>query len=368
MVRAMELSRLFTIFADSSHCIDTILFGQVCDDCHGGAIMKILNFGIDILTGIIVTACIIGIMITGIQYLTAGGNETTVTKAKRRLLQIVIGMALFVVAYPILSFLLPGGRINTAVSGDCPQQQSSGSSSGGSSSGGSSSGGGSGSGSGGQSSYTPDPDRPRSCGPVAAGTAQRLEEVGAIKEKVYTTRTGRTFVIYQQGDIRWGNKVRNGNYLKDTGCYATTDATIAYSYSNSNYYEPNPQSDSDLANGIASSSINLKKSDGGCTGDTFEKIRCVIDKDGVVKVHVDTVRDNPDNKGNHYFPIVDYRYNNGKYQYYLANTVNYTSSSAHATRKIGWVDEDEISPWIDKNSSGKDDVVYYIPRQSVTCK
>lgn len=47
----------------------------------------------------------LGITIVGIQYLTAGGDEEKVRKSKRRLLEIVIGLALFVALYAIRKFL-----------------------------------------------------------------------------------------------------------------------------------------------------------------------------------------------------------------------------------------------------------------------
>ena len=78
---------------------------------------------VSILIGI---AGIIGIVIVGIQYLTAGGNEEQTRKAKRRLYEIIIGIAMYALIYALLSWLLPGfdptdGRktsytINTTIS------------------------------------------------------------------------------------------------------------------------------------------------------------------------------------------------------------------------------------------------------------
>lgn len=78
------------------------------DDGHGGGIKCIINLVIDILSIGVGVLGVIGISIAGIQYLTAGGNEEQTRKAKRRLFEIVIGLAVYVVLYAILKFLLPG--------------------------------------------------------------------------------------------------------------------------------------------------------------------------------------------------------------------------------------------------------------------
>jgi hypothetical protein len=52
---------------------------------------------------------VLGVVITGYQYMTARDNSAQVMKAKNRLLQIVIGLAIWVVFWGVLQFLLPGG-------------------------------------------------------------------------------------------------------------------------------------------------------------------------------------------------------------------------------------------------------------------
>ena len=79
-----------------------------CDCGHGESVKAVINLVINILSvgvGIIGAA---GITIVGIQYLTAGGNEEQTRKAKRRLLEIVLGLAFYAVAYALLAWLLPG--------------------------------------------------------------------------------------------------------------------------------------------------------------------------------------------------------------------------------------------------------------------
>ena len=103
------------VFAECSQeqlkngCVSTAILGDgcSCDDGKGSSIISTLRLVINILSigvGILAT---IGIVISGIQYLTAGGNEEKTRKAKRRIFEIVIGLAVFVAIYAILYFLVP---------------------------------------------------------------------------------------------------------------------------------------------------------------------------------------------------------------------------------------------------------------------
>ena len=71
------------------------------------SIMCILELAVDILSIGVGILGVIGISIAGIQYLTAGGNEEKTRKAKRRLFEIVIGLAAYAVVYAFLNWLLP---------------------------------------------------------------------------------------------------------------------------------------------------------------------------------------------------------------------------------------------------------------------
>ncbi len=73
-------------------------------------IMCILNLAVDILSIGVGIFGVIGISVAGIQYLTAGGSEEQTRKAKRRLFEIVIGLAAYVVIYTLLRWLLPSLR------------------------------------------------------------------------------------------------------------------------------------------------------------------------------------------------------------------------------------------------------------------
>lgn len=74
---------------------------------HGESITCVLELVVDIMTIGIGILGVIGISITGIQYLTAGGSEEKTRKAKRRMFEIVIGLVAYVLIYAILKWLLP---------------------------------------------------------------------------------------------------------------------------------------------------------------------------------------------------------------------------------------------------------------------
>lgn len=68
-------------------------------------IAGVLTLVVDILTIGVGIFAVIAIVIVGIQYMTAGGNEEQTRKAKRRLFEIVIGVVAYVVLYALLKWL-----------------------------------------------------------------------------------------------------------------------------------------------------------------------------------------------------------------------------------------------------------------------
>lgn len=89
-------------------CVKTALFGEYCDDGEGGGIFFILNIILTVLTFGVGIAGTIGIVIAGIQYSSAKDNEQQMAKAKMRIVQIVIGLAIWAVLYIALRWLIPG--------------------------------------------------------------------------------------------------------------------------------------------------------------------------------------------------------------------------------------------------------------------
>ena len=106
-------------------CVDTIIFGQVCDACDGGAIYKILSLVIKILTGGVGVLATLGIIIAGVIYLTAAGDASRMAKAKKRISEIVIGLITYGMMFTVLQFLIPGGIIGSTLdtsTSSCPVQ------------------------------------------------------------------------------------------------------------------------------------------------------------------------------------------------------------------------------------------------------
>lgn len=77
------------------------------DSEDGQGIICILELVVEIMTVGIGILAAIGIGVAGVQYLTAGGSEEQTRKAKRRIFEIVIGLAAYVLIYALLYFLLP---------------------------------------------------------------------------------------------------------------------------------------------------------------------------------------------------------------------------------------------------------------------
>lgn len=84
-----------------------------CDNGGGSSIVDVLMLVINIMSIIIGILAAIGIAVTGIQYLTAGGNEEKTRKAKRRLFEIVIGVAAYVLLYVFLNWLIPSFSVGS---------------------------------------------------------------------------------------------------------------------------------------------------------------------------------------------------------------------------------------------------------------
>lgn len=87
--------------------VNTNLFGGCVDGENG--IFTVLNVILQVLTWGIGIAGTLGIVITGVQYMTARDDPVQMTKAKNRLIQIVIGLAVYAVMWAFLQWILPGG-------------------------------------------------------------------------------------------------------------------------------------------------------------------------------------------------------------------------------------------------------------------
>ena len=104
VVISLSISSCFLVrqtFAANCGGVPTSIIECGKDD----GIDHILNLVIDILSVGVGIFGVIGISIVGIQYLTSSGNEEQARKAKRRIYEIIIGLAVYVVFYAILAWL-----------------------------------------------------------------------------------------------------------------------------------------------------------------------------------------------------------------------------------------------------------------------
>lgn len=89
----------------SSTAKTAILKSCANDDGNGSGIMCLLKQGLEILSWIIGALGFAALVFVGFQYLTAGDNEEQVRKSKRRIVEIVVGVALFLLANVIVQWL-----------------------------------------------------------------------------------------------------------------------------------------------------------------------------------------------------------------------------------------------------------------------
>ena len=94
---------VFATSAPSTFGVDTIILNTCGDDDDG--ITCILNLVVDVFTIGVGILGVVGISVAGIQYLTASGDEAKMRKAKRRIVEIVIGLALYAVMFAFLILL-----------------------------------------------------------------------------------------------------------------------------------------------------------------------------------------------------------------------------------------------------------------------
>jgi len=84
-------------------CNDAPLTRQNC------GIINLLVIGINVLSAIAGIVIVASLMIAGFTYMTAQDNAGQTQKAKSRIVQTLIALALFIFMYGFLNFLVPGG-------------------------------------------------------------------------------------------------------------------------------------------------------------------------------------------------------------------------------------------------------------------
>ena len=89
--------------------VDTNIVNCDEDGSEGGGVFAVLNIVLSVLTWGVGIAGTLGIVIAGITYMTAKDDVAQLTKAKNRLIQIIIGLVIYAVMWAFLQWLLPGG-------------------------------------------------------------------------------------------------------------------------------------------------------------------------------------------------------------------------------------------------------------------
>ena len=89
-----------------SDCAEILKVFCPQDGDNGDAIVELFKFVVNILAAGVVVAGTIGIIICSMMWMTARENENQVRKAKTRLVEIVIGMVLFIMIDLVINMLL----------------------------------------------------------------------------------------------------------------------------------------------------------------------------------------------------------------------------------------------------------------------
>ena len=86
--------------------------GQTLNECNkNNPIVQWIVFGINIISALVGIGSIIMVIIGGIQYSAAGDNPQAVQAAKKKITNVLIGLATYVSFYAMTNWLIPGGLL-----------------------------------------------------------------------------------------------------------------------------------------------------------------------------------------------------------------------------------------------------------------
>lgn len=102
---------VFAACADGS--VETNFFGCVEDNEEGCGVWLTINLIITIFTFGVAIAATVGLVLTAIMYISARDNADQLSKAKKRILEIIIGLAIYAAMWSVASWLIPGGIFNS---------------------------------------------------------------------------------------------------------------------------------------------------------------------------------------------------------------------------------------------------------------
>jgi hypothetical protein len=97
------------VFADESKPCTSILTFIDCDAEDGEGIMQTIRWATNIVVGVLGVAATIGIIYCGVLWMTARDDAAQVAKARKRIIEIAIGLAALALIEILITFIVPGG-------------------------------------------------------------------------------------------------------------------------------------------------------------------------------------------------------------------------------------------------------------------
>ena len=82
------------------------------DAASGGAIVVYMKMVLKFLSGAVGLVVLLMLIVSGIQYITSAGDPSQIKAAKSRLVNAITALVLFLMAFAILSFIIPGGILS----------------------------------------------------------------------------------------------------------------------------------------------------------------------------------------------------------------------------------------------------------------
>jgi Type IV secretion system pilin len=83
--------------------------GQYTGATSGNPIVLWIIFFINVISSLIGFGAVLMIVVAGIQYSAAGDNAQSIQSAKKKITNVLIGLAAYIAFYSILNWLVPGG-------------------------------------------------------------------------------------------------------------------------------------------------------------------------------------------------------------------------------------------------------------------
>ena len=100
------------VYADDDNQCTTILNNDWCNENDGEGIKEMIKFGANILMWGLRLAATIGIVVCGVMIVTARDDPAQVQKARKRMIEIAIGLVAWVLIEILIQFVIPGGSMS----------------------------------------------------------------------------------------------------------------------------------------------------------------------------------------------------------------------------------------------------------------